>query len=94
MSDYDTTDVRQMRRELKELARDWCRFDERAASFPSACSSIVRNCFMMAEANGLSGEDLYTVMAWHLQKHAAEMEKFALNDAMLRPPPMIIATKE
>jgi hypothetical protein len=34
----------------------------------------------------LSGEDLYTVMAWHLQKHAASMEKQALKFLMLSPP--------
>lgn len=51
---------------------------------PSVVEGIVRNTMRMADIEGLSGEDRYTFMAWHLLTAAKAMEERTLNDAFTR----------
>lgn len=83
MTDEHITDTREMRKRLMEMALGRP-FDDRDPH-PSICCGIIRNVRDAACYAGLSGEDLYTMMAWHLLHHAARMEKVALRQAMLEP---------
>jgi hypothetical protein len=85
MSDdeYLITEPREIRQRLNEMGRGRSFYDDRRIS---GVDALVRNVNMMAEMQGLSGEDRYTVMAWHLMHMAAKLEAVALEQAMLAPP--------
>jgi hypothetical protein len=85
MSDdeYLITDPCEMRRRFNEMGRGRSFHDDRRIS---GVDAIVRNVNSMAEIQGLSGEDRYTVLAWHLMHTAAKLERMALEQAMLAPP--------
>jgi hypothetical protein len=85
MSDdeYLITDPREMRQRLNEMGRGRSFHDDRRIS---GVDALVRNVNTMADVQGLSGEDRYTVLAWHLMHMAARLEAVALQEAMLAPP--------
>lgn len=80
--EYTITDPREMRIKLQEMRRGRSFYDDRRFS---SVDALVRNVHDMAEINGLSGEDRYTVMAWHLLHTAARLEKLALEFANTQP---------
>lgn len=86
---FTTTDPREMRKKMMGMACGFP-FDEDAPSRSMVIGSIIRNVRDMAAVAGLSGEDLHTVLAWHLMHHAARMERMALENEMLRPARQII----
>lgn len=87
------TDPREMRKRLLELALTGTMPGHRSRSI-SAPGYIVRSSMKMAEAMGLSGEDTYTVIAWHLLHQAMRLEKLIFDEVMTRPPrPIVIDPK-
>jgi hypothetical protein len=82
---------REMRIKLQEMRRGRSFHDDQRMS---VVDSIVRNCHDQAEIQGLSGEDRYTVMAWHLMHMAARLEKQVLEFAMLSPAPAIVLVRK
>lgn len=88
--EHSITDPREMRQRFNEMRRGRSFCDDRT---PNTVDVIVRNVNTMAEIRGLSGEDRYTVLAWHLMHMAARLEKMALAQAMLSPPrPIFMAS--
>jgi hypothetical protein len=85
------TDPREMRIKLQEMRRGRSFYDDRRIS---TVDSIVRAVHDRAEMEGLSGEDRYTVMAWHLMHMAARLESLVLENEMLRPPRAFICAKD
>ena len=83
------TDPREIRKQLLELALTGSMPGRRGII--SACSALVHNCMRTAQAQGLSGEDTYTLIAWHLLHQAMRLEKIVLDDAYSRPAPQLVA---
>lgn len=81
--EHSITDPREMRQRFNEMRMGRSFFDDRT---PSTADAIVRNVGAKAEMQGLSGEDRYTVLAWHLMHMAVRLERMALEQAMLSPP--------
>jgi hypothetical protein len=85
------TDPREMRQELMRSARtgrpllDGGHYANLAMSSP-----ILRNVYCWAEAQGLSGEDLHTALAWNLAVHCQDVEERFMQDPMLRPAPRVV----
>jgi hypothetical protein len=81
--EHAITDPREMRQRFSEIR--WGRsFSGNLA--PSTVDTIVHRVSSSAEIQGLSGEDRYTVLAWHLMHMAARLEADAIQAAMLAPP--------
>lgn len=85
-------DPREMRKALNRIARTGTMEGDRTGL--SASAMIVRNVAVMASVRGLSGEDHYTMLAWHLLEHARRMEQILLDEARNRLPAPIIISKE
>lgn len=85
--EFTATDPREMRVKMQEMRRGRSFYDDRRNS---TVEVIVRNVHMQADIQGLSGEDRYTVMAWHLMHMAAKLEKTVLDTAMLAPAKTIV----
>jgi hypothetical protein len=58
---------------------------------PCIAGGVLRRVDSMALAQGLSAEDKYALMAYHLLHHAARMEKMALDAAALSESRVLIA---
>ena len=81
------TDPREMRKELIRVSyTGGSLLDDDPRRFPGAGSALLRNIRNMAEAQGLSGEDFYTCMAWHLALSCQRMEGQLLEFLISQPP--------
>ena len=96
MESEKLTDPREIRKLLLEVAhrgRSVSR-DDRWGSLPNCSSAMVRNIFTMAEAEGLSGEDKMTVLAYHaLLQYEATMDKLVAEMGFIRPNHFIATSK-
>jgi hypothetical protein len=79
---FTVTDPREMRIKLEEMRRGRSFYNDGRIS---GVDAIVRSVHDLAEMRGLSGEDRYTVMAWHLLNMAARLEELALEVARTQP---------
>lgn len=80
-------DVREMRQRINVAARGHERVDGKDGGPFSAspAAPMVRNVLTMAEAQGLSGEDAMTVLAYYALKEYERLYDLLLDDAIMRP---------
>jgi hypothetical protein len=82
------TDRDEMRRLLRERAYFGVSFDG-TANF-SSVGTTIRMCHHVADGLGLSGEDRYVLMAWHLHIAAMRFEKMVMDAVVLQKPVFIV----
>lgn len=72
------------RQRLAEMARTGYAFDDQYETH--ACASLLRTVENLARRDGLSGEDKYALLAYHLADVAQHAYKALLDQASRRPP--------
>jgi hypothetical protein len=72
----EPTDVREMRKAIEKACRD---------------SSLIRQAFDTAYYMGLSGEDKYTLLAYHALRQLETHFQMSMKTLMLSPSPHSIA---
>lgn len=77
----------EMRQRLYQLG-----FDIRGLGAIDVAAPIVRQCLQLQRRDGLSGEDTYTMMAWHLMEAANVYAKALHEHAVMAPPPRVIVS--
>jgi hypothetical protein len=71
----EPTDIREMRKAIEEASRD---------------SSLIRQAFDTAYYMGLSGEDKYTLLAYHALRQLETHFQVNMKSLMLSPSPQVV----
>jgi len=86
----DMNDPREMRKRLIKVSYGRTRLDgkpEDVFGMPSHGVHLVRTVFLLGEAQGWSGEDTMTALAFHLLGEYERVYDLVLKQAMLNPTP-------
>jgi hypothetical protein len=84
MPDENIITPQDMRRRMQEMASTGLALDGRPE--PNFTAPAVRQCLLTGRYNGLSGEDTYTMLAWHLLQMAERYGRIVYELAVTARP--------